>query len=474
MTKEKSIENGAQGISRDCDNQVVQVDVRTLIPSPENEQLYRERSTRDSDYKRLLESVKQHGVQAPLLVSLDNYIISGHQRCQAAIDAGLYMVPVLFLNLRRTDYDANGWLALLREHNTGREKSFEELVREKLVDIDPQKAIKHIIDDRVERSVSQLATISIGKKGIKRYGISPEKRGMADAILSVLADMKDYLPISLRAIHYRLFVKAFFRNTKTQLRYTNEQNSYKDLSSLATRMRIYGEIPWDWICDETRQVTEWQGWRNAADFIARKCENFLCGYSRNLLQSQTQHFENVVEKLTVKNFVEPVAANYGMPVVIMRGNSGIDARYQIKERYLASGKRSLFLLCLGDCDPDGDNIVKSTLKSLKYDFHLSNVRGVRVAMTHDQADELHLPRSLEANPDSSNYQKFISEHDRSDCYELEAVAPEVLQEWLDEAIRGVIDIEAYNHEVEQQEKEASEIMARREAVLEVMKNGTSD
>jgi hypothetical protein len=119
--------------------------------------------------------------------------------------------------------------------------------------------------------------------------------------------------------------------------------------------------------------------------------------------------------------------------------------------------------------------VESTLRSLRDDFWLRddfgsvNVNGTRVAMTHVQADELELPRMLEAKKKSSNYPEFVQRHGRTDCYELEAVEPDVLQEWLDEAIRGVIDVEAYNLEVEQKKKDAVEIQAHRKAVLKMLR-----
>jgi integrase len=105
------------------------------------------------------------------------------------------------------------------------------------------------------------------------------------------------------------------------------------------------------------------------------------------------HLEIVAEKLTVRNFVEPVAMRYRMPVVIMRGNSGIDARYQISQRFRASGKSSLFLFCLGDCDPDGDSIVDTTLRSMRDDFAIEAVDGARVAMSHAQS-ERHIAQTL--------------------------------------------------------------------------------
>ncbi len=166
------------------------------------------------------------------------------------------------------------------------------------------------------------------------------------------------------------------------------------------------------------------------------------------MQSQQYHFEVVAEKLTVQNFIKPVASKYRIPVVIIRGNSAFTARYDLVQRFKASRKPGLFLLCLGDCDPDGDSIVQTTLKSIRDDFGVSNVDGARVAMTHAQADAQNdgrgLPKNLEAKKSSSNYKKFVAQHGRSDCYELEAVQPQVLQTWLDGAIRGVIDVAVYS------------------------------
>src|SRR6266508_3015335 len=153
-------------------NQVVRVEAWKLIPSPENEQLYRERTLANADFARLVESVRRDGVQAPILVSKDGYIISGHQRQRAAIEAGRPMLPVIYLNCRRQDYTSDQWLALLREHNTGREKTFDELVKEKLVDIDPDAAVRQIVDDRIQRTRARVPTIEIGTKEMKRNGIS--------------------------------------------------------------------------------------------------------------------------------------------------------------------------------------------------------------------------------------------------------------------------------------------------------------
>jgi len=461
------------------------IDARLLIPSKENWELYRERPPDSSDWVRFKQSVGALGVQQAILCTRDRYIGSGHQRQRAAIETGKVEVPITVLNKLRTDYSDSEWASFLVELNTGREKTFDELVREKLVDINPAEAIQQIVDYQVKRTTGRMKVIEVSEKEMKRYKISPEKRGMADAVLVILRELEDYLPVSLRAIHYRLLTLDFWRNSKTQLPYKNDIPSYHDLSNLVTRMRKFGEISWDDVEDETRPMTTWNCWKDESDFIKEQCESFLKGYARDLLQSQEQFFVIVTEKLTVKNFVEKIAAKYCMPCMVIRGNSGITARWEIVKRFRQSGKSKLFLFCLGDCDPDGDNICESTMRSLRDDFvNLLgrklrigvDLDGVRVAMTHEQADEWNLPKTLDAmDKKSVNLKKFITKHGgRTDCYELDAPAPEVLQGCLDEAIRAFIDIEAYNHEVERQTKGATRILAGRKAMLDWAKWGLND
>ena len=136
-------------------------------------------------------------------------------------------VPVIFLNVYRSCFTSDSWLALLREHNTGREKSFDEMIREKLVDIDPNEAISQIVDDQIERTTARIQPIASVSNEMDRSRISEAKRGMANAILQVLWDLEGYLPVSLRAqIHYRLLVKEFFRNFKTENRPTSTTRSH--------------------------------------------------------------------------------------------------------------------------------------------------------------------------------------------------------------------------------------------------------
>lgn len=64
--------------------------------------------------------------------------------------------------------------------------------------------------------------------------------------------------------------------------------------------------------------------------------------------------------------------------------------------------------------------------------------------------------------------KFIARHGRDDCYELEAMSPQILQAMLDEAIRANININNYNAEVELQDEDNAAISVRRQIVRDAI------
>ncbi len=440
-----------------------------LRNSLENQLLYRPRTTNDADFRRLVEGIRDNGIQSPLIVSADWYIISGHCRCAAALELGLETVPVIQLATRRDGVSKDEWIRLLRSHNTGREKTLDERIRENIVDINPDEAMRYVRDELVRRSEPKSETIWIPSTYKDRSEITAQTREFAEAIKGILKGiLKDSLPVPERAIHYRLLPLGVRTSTgKAGFVYINDVKSSSALSRMLTRLRLCGEVPWNWICDETRPVGMWDTYRDAAEFIGEMSEQLYQGFARDLLQSQTAYHEILLEKLTVKGFIDKVAVKYTMPTVTMRGNSSIDARYRLAERFRASGKRCMVLFVLTDCDPAGDSIAESTVHSLRDEFDI-DVKAIRVAMTHAQAEEYNIASSVDAALDlkaSSVRAKFLERHGRSDAYELEAVSPEVLASLLDEAIRANIDIKAYNAEVELQAADVTTIQATRKSAL---------
>src|SRR4051812_4390251 len=103
----------SNGRSKPKCGQGFMADGRNFKPSPENAILYKERTPSDSDFARLVEGIDKDGVKNPILVSLDDFVVSGHQRQKATIQVGRFVVPIIRLDISRAHHTSDSWLAVL-------------------------------------------------------------------------------------------------------------------------------------------------------------------------------------------------------------------------------------------------------------------------------------------------------------------------------------------------------------------------
>lgn len=445
--------------------------VNAVYPSPENSELYRPVVEDDPEVIALAESIRERGILEPLLLTEDDYIISGHRRHLAARMAGKDQVPCRVH--QGVYHNDDEFLQMLREANRQREKTNEERLREEIVSVNPESAYASLRSFRAERSEVHVPAMRLN--GVKRRsGISEAKIPMLEAVRQVLDERANYLPINLRAIHYALLNNPPLRHaSKPDSRYCNDRKSYQDLSDLLTRARLDREIPMEWIEDETRPVKVWNTHSTVRRFIRHELKRMFNNYWRDLQQGQPNHIEVLAEKLTVQRIVSPICANYTIPLTIGRGNASLPPRAAMVRRYRLSRRDKLIVIALGDFDADGESIVESFLRSLRDDFDMTSrsLVGIKAGLTYEQTQSLDLPDSLEPKQSSSNYSKFVERYgDDVGAYELEAVTPDQLQSLLDEAIRSVLDIDAFNAEVEQERKDAQFLQGVRNRLLKALPN----
>jgi len=240
------------------------------------------------------------------------------------------------------------------------------------------------------------------------------------------------------------------------------------------RARLAGIIPMEAIDDETRPFVVWNVHTDPQGFIRDEMDGFLKGFYRNLMQSQPNHIEIVGEKLTVQSVLKPVAMEYCIPVTTGRGFASLPVRFKMAERYEKSGKDKLVLLIASDHDPDGEEIAHSFARSMRDDFGIDDVEAVKAALTAEQVEEYELPRdNLTAKKGSANYKRFAAEYGDS-AFELEAIEPEQLQAALRNAIDSVIDVAAFNHELDQEKQDAAFLAGTRRTVHGVLGDTLSD
>jgi hypothetical protein len=440
--------------------------IQLIKPSPENDKLYRPVDPADPEIRALAKSIKAHGVKEPLVITQDHFILSGHRRYVAAKLAGLIEVPCRYEDITRDD---PRFLPLLREYNRQREKTDAEKLREEVVSANPEEAYRALREHRKQQARVEVSGIQI--KGVKeRAQISEAKRPFLNAAITVINALQEFWPLSVRQIHYALLNDPpLLHAGKPDSIYRNHINCYKSLSELLTRARLEGYIPMDVIADETRPVVLAVGYETTTPFLRAELNDFLKGYYRNLQQTQPNHIEIIGEKNTVLSVLRPVAADYSVPLTIGRGYSSLPPRYQMAQRFQNSGKEKLILLALSDFDPDGEEIAHSFARSMRDDFGIQTILPIKVALTAEHVARFQLVPQMQAKESSANYTKFVGEHGR-DVYELEAVPPATLQILLREAIDEVLDIDAYNVQVDKEKEDAAYLDGARRQVHAVLRN----
>lgn len=433
---------------------LLEISVNAIIPSPENDRLYRAVDPNSREIKSLAKSMRLLGVLEPIVITKDQYIVSGHRRHAAAKLAGLKTVPCRMLNIRRAD-DIDAFVRLLREYNRQREKDHAERLREEIVSSDPHQAYQTLIEHR--EKLSQVSADSfqiVGRK--ERKSISKAKQPFLDSIIRFVNERQRFWPLTPRQGHYWLLNDPPLRHAgKPDSLYTNDQASYKSLVELLTRARLAGLVPMEAIGDETRPVQIWNVWNSTGEFVGQEIDGFLKNYWRNLMQSQPCHVEIVAEKNTIAPMVNPVAARYCIPTTTGRGYCSLSPRYEMSKRFHRSGKDMLVLIVVSDFDPEGEDIAHSFAQSMRDDFGIERIHPIKAALTADQVVELDLPENnLEAKQTSSRYSKFVEKYGPK-VWELEALQPEQLQQLLTDVIDSVIDVDLFNQELEAEEKDAA-------------------
>jgi hypothetical protein len=125
---------------------------------------------------------------------------------------------------------------------------------------------------------------------------------------------------------------------------------------------------------------------------------------------------------------------------------------------------------VSDLDPDGDTIAHSLGQRLRDDFNVGDTDVIKCASTMKQVRALRLPQKYErAKTGSSNYHRYVEDYGTDFVWELEAVAPKVLQRLLTDAIDSVIDKAAFNAEAASERADAAHNAGVRAIVLDTLR-----
>jgi hypothetical protein len=153
---------------------------------------------------------------------------------------------------------------------------------------------------------------------------------------------------------------------------------------LLKEAREQGDIPWEWIVDETRSVERVSTWSNPTAYARSVARS----YRRNFWDQQPVRVEVWSEKGTVRGVLQPVLDEYGVGFRVMHGFSGATTLCDVAQDH---DGRPLIALYVGDFDPSGMWMSERDLPGRVSKYGGDHVSVKRIAIT--LADTLDCRRS---------------------------------------------------------------------------------
>jgi hypothetical protein len=231
--------------------------------------------------------------------------------------------------------------------------------------------------------------------------------------------------LTLRQLFYQFVARGLIENTLSR---------YAALGWTVSNGRDAGLIDWEAIEDRSREFQQPATWKNPAEILAAAAS----GYREDLWASQPRHIELWVEKDALAGVFARVCADYRIPFLAHRGNASTTAMYEAGKRLeekIELGREPL-VLHFTDHDPTGIDMRRDVEARLER-YAGEPIETRVLALTRAQVDLYHPPPNpaKEADP---RYADYTVEHGPL-CWELDALAPDVLDQLAREAIEAELD-----------------------------------
>jgi hypothetical protein len=257
-------------------------------------------------------------------------------------------------------------------------------------------------------------------------GLKKPGRGMArasrDLIGAMYAIAKAAQPITGRGVGYKLFTAGLIASMSV-----NEMQKVYRLLRIA---REQGDIPWEWIVDETRElerVSTWDDPEQYARTVARS-------YRRDFWNQQPVRVEVWSEKGTIRGVLKPVLDHYAVGFRVMHGFTSATAVNDVAED---GDGRNLIVLYVGDFDPSGLFMSECDLPQRLVEYGGDHVKLRRIALMPDQTAGLPSFPASDKRKDP-RYSWFVGRHGAR-CWEIDAMDPRDLRECTERAIKKLIE-----------------------------------
>jgi hypothetical protein len=285
--------------------------------------------------------------------------------------------------------------------------------------------------------MSNTATAAYASGAVKRARATAAEMDERRQLLRRLAERDQ--PASVRHLFYAAVVAEMPGITKTK-------SGYLKIQRLALEMRRSGELPYEWVVDNTRLAQYLPTWDSPEEALA----DMHGAYRRDLWRRSPYHVEIWCEADSIFGSLWRVASAWRVRLMICHGHPSETFLYEAAQEWRES-RRQPVVLFIGDHDPAGLEIEQSALDKLAT-FSERQPHWRRIGVTWDQVEEYNLPGTTPKKP--YGYPKAV---------EAEALPAPLLRELVDQAVQEFVDHDELEvlRVVEEEERRGLELLAGR-------------
>lgn len=238
--------------------------------------------------------------------------------------------------------------------------------------------------------------------------------------------------VTVRQAFYALTVCGVVEKTEV---------GYRQVQRQILAMRRDGLLPWSFIADGTR----WQRKPDSYDDVDQQLAEVARSYRRNLWRAQNVRIEVWLEKDALASVVMNTTVPWDVALMVSRGQASDTFCYSAAQAALEAWDRGIvtYIFALYDADRSGRVAAEKVREKLHRYSGGAPIEYELLAVTDHQIQNWSLPtRPAKENADDI-------------AVELDAIPPDKLIALVDQAIRLLVDPEAWAREelVEQSERE---------------------
>lgn len=283
----------------------------------------------------------------------------------------------------------------------------------------------------------------MAKQRFKYVNFRSDALSVIDQCNEILDEYQEQgLTLTLRQLYYQFVSRDLFTDdrkwSQRDGKWVRDPNgsinadpNYKWLGGILRDARLAGLVDWDAIEDRGRQPRRAAEWHSLSSLV----DSAVAAFRLRRWEGQDYYVELWVEKDALAGVLEPLSEAAHVTLMVNKGYSSLSAMKEAAERFQMHDNRQLVLFYIGDHDPSGEDMVRDVRDRLELFGVDVDVR--KIALTMDQVKQYRPPPNPTKMSDS-RARDYIAKFGRQ-CWEVDALPPDVLAKIVRSAFSRVID-----------------------------------